>query len=166
MEKNNNIPKDINYNVPDDYFIDFQERLQVQIEFEEVLGSKKEAGFKVPDGYFESFAKKIEVQIKPEPKVVSLYKYKWTYAVASVAAIILFLFLILSKETQITFDSLESDSIVEYLEIDNSLLSEYDLGALLTDEEFDDLSSTIQFEDSDLIDYLDITTDQYDLMIQ
>jgi hypothetical protein len=166
MKKNKDIPKDINYNVPDDYFIDFQERLQVQIELEEILGLKREAGFNVPDGYFDSFAKKIEIQTKPEPKVIALYKHKWTYAIASVAAIILFLFLILPKETQITFDSLESDSIVEYLEIDNSLLSEYDLGALLTDEEFDDLSSTIQFEDSDLIDYLDITTDQYDLMIQ
>ncbi|MEP0264392.1 hypothetical protein [Dokdonia sp.] len=166
MKKNNDIPKDINYNVPDDYFIDFQERLQVQIEFEELLGSKRETGFKVPDGYFDSFANKIEIQTKPEPKVITLYKNKWAYAIAGVAAIVLFLFLILPKETQISFESIENDSIAEYLEIDNSLLSEYDLGALLTDEEFDDLSNTIQFEDSELIDYLDITTDQYDLMIQ
>lgn len=167
MEKDKNIPKNINYNVPEDYFIDFQERLQVQIEFEELVGSKRNTGFKVPDGYFSEFSEKIAQQTKQPTKVVSIHRNKWIYAVASIAAILIIIFkLIPTDATSVTPYDQDSDSIAEYLETNNSILTLYDFEELLTDDDLDDLSLTIELEDTELIDYLDITTDQYDLMIQ
>ncbi len=167
MEKDKNIPKNINYNVPEDYFIDFQERLQVQIEFEELVGPKKEAGFKVPDGYFSEFSEKITQQTKQPTKVISIHRNKWMYAVASIAAILIFIFTLLPTifGGDTPYDP-DSDTIAEYLETNNSILTVYDFEEILTDDELDDLSFTIELEDTELIDYLDITTDQYDLMIQ
>ncbi|MFT5890307.1 MAG: hypothetical protein ACI9Y7_000397 [Dokdonia sp.] len=166
MEDHKDIPKTTNYKVPDDYFIDFQERLQVQIEFEEMVGPNRDAGFTVPEGYFSNFSEKLVQQTQQPTKVVSLFKSKWMYAAASVAAIIILLFALSPSNTLNTFDSLENDTIAAYLETDHSFLSAYDLGELLTDEELDNLSNTIQLEDAEVLEYLDITTDQYDLMTQ
>jgi len=166
MEDSKNISKNNDYKVPENYFINFQERLQVQIEFEEIVGLKKEAGFTVPDDYFSNFSQKVLQQTQQPTKVVSLFKSKWMYAVASIAAILLFIFVLNPFSTTTTFDSLENDTIAAYLETNNSFLSAYDLGELLTDEELENLSNEIQLEDTEVIDYLNTTTDPYDLMIQ
>lgn len=167
MKKDKNIPKNINYNVPNDYFIDFQERLQVQIEFEELVGPKRDSGFKVPDEYFSEFSEKITQQTKQPTKVVSIRRNKWMYAVASIAAILIITLMLIPPDTiGVLPDDPDSDTIAEYLETNNSILTVYDFEEILTDDELDDLSFTIELEDTELIDYLDITTDQYDLMIQ
>lgn len=164
METNKDIPKNTDYQVPEDYFIDFQERLQVQIEFEDIVGTKKASGFIVPEDYFTYFPKKIVLQEQQSTKVVSLFKTKWHYATASIAAIIVLIFMLRSPNTITPFEDLESDTIASYLETDNYLLSAYELGELLTDDELDDLSDNIQLEDTEVLEYLDITTDPYDLM--
>lgn len=164
METNKDIPKNTDYQVPEDYFIDFQERLQVQIEFEDIVGTKKASGFIVPEDYFTYFPKKIVLQEQQSTKVVSLFKTKWRYATASIAAIIVLIFMLRSPNTITPFEDLESDTIASYLETDNYLLSAYELGELLTDDELDDLSDNIQLEDTEVLEYLDITTDPYDLM--
>ncbi|MFC4635610.1 hypothetical protein ACFO3O_16990 [Dokdonia ponticola] len=165
MENPKNIPKGADYKIPENYFIDFQERLHVQIEFEEIVGTKKTTGFTVPKGYFANFPEKVLQQTAKPTKVVSLFKTKWIYAVASVAAILLFLFILEPFDTKYTFDAIENDTIAEYLET-NTVLSAYDVGELLTDEELENISNTIQLEDTEVLDYLDTITDPYDLMIQ
>lgn len=166
MEDPKNISKSNDYKVPEDYFTHLQERIHIQIEFEEIIGVKKETGFIVPDGYFSNFSRKIVQQTQEPTKVISLFKNRWTYSLASVAAILLLLFILNPFSTTTTFDSLEDDAIATYLETNNSYLSAYDLGELLTDEELDTLSEEIQLEDTEVIDYLNATTDPYDLMIQ
>jgi len=168
MENPKNIPKGADYKIPENYFVDFQERLHVQIEFEKIVGIKKATGFTVPEGYFAHFPEKVSQQIKQTThptKVVSLFKTKWIYAVASVAAMLLFLLILEPFDTQYTFDTIENDTIAEYLET-NTVLSSYDVGELLTDEELENISNTIQLEDTEVLDYLDTITDPYDLMIQ
>lgn len=165
METNKDILKNTDYQVPEDYFIDFQERLQAQIEFEDIVGTKNVSGFIVPKDYFTNFPKKVRLQEHASIKVVSLFKTKWIYAAASVAAIIVLLFMLRSSNT-LLIDDLENDTIASYLESENNGLSIYDLEELLTDEELDNLSNTIELEDEELLEYLDITTDPYDLMIQ
>ena len=166
MEKYNNIPENKNYSVPEDYFVDFQERLQVQIEFEELVGPSNASGFVVPDGYFSTVTEEITSKIQKPTKVVTLYTSKWMYAAASIAAIVILVLALRSTNTTGTFEDLESDTIASYLETEDSLLSAYDLGELFTDEELDELSNTIELEDTEVLEYLDITTDPYDLMIQ
>ncbi len=169
MENPKNIPKGADYKIPENYFIDFQERLHVQIEFEEIVGTKKATGFTVPDGYFANFPEKVSQQIKQteQPtKVVSLFKTKWLYAAASVAAIVLLVFILKPFDTTYTFDSIENDTIAEYLETNTVFLSAYDVGELLTDEELENISNTIELEDTEVLDYLETITDPYDLMIQ
>lgn len=167
MENPKNIPKSDTYKVPENYFVNFQERLQVQIEFEEIVGAKKATGFIVPEGYFSNFPEKVLQQTVTPTKVVSLFKPKWIYAVASVAAVALFLFILdpFNKE-EYTFDSIEDDTIAEYLETNTIYLSTYDVGELLTDEELENISNTIQLEDTEVLNYLETITDPYDLMIQ
>jgi len=165
METNKDILKNTDYQGPEDYFIDFQERLQAQIEFEDIVGTKNVSGFIVPEDYFTNFPKKVRLQEHASIKVVSLFKTKWIYAAASVVAIIVLLFMLRSSNT-LLIDDLENDTIASYLESENNGLSIYDLEELLTDEELDNLSNTIELEDEELLEYLDITTDPYDLMIQ
>lgn len=166
MEDPKNISKNNDYKVPEDYFTYLQERIQIQIEFEEIVGVKKGTGFIVPDGYFSNFSEKIVQQTQEPTKVISLFKNRWMYAVASVAAILLLVIILNPFSTTTPFDSLEDDVIASYLETNNSYLSVYDLGELLTDEELKTLSEEIQLEDTEVIDYLNTTTDPYDLMIQ
>lgn len=166
MENPKNIPKGTDYKVPENYFIDFQERLKVQIEFEEMVGAKTATGFTVPNGYFANFPEKVLQQTEQPTKVVSLFKTKWLFAAASVAAIVLLLFILKPFNTEYSFDSIENDTIAEYLETNTVFLSAYDVGELLTDEELENLSNTIELEETEVLDYLETITDPYDLMIQ
>ncbi len=164
MEKDNNINKP-EYSIPNDYFVSFQDRLATQIAFEELVGTSKSAGFIVPDGYFDTLPTRI-ITNTTTSKVVQLSKAKWYYAVASIAAILAVLFFVIpSSISSTSFEDLESNSITTYLELEDSSLSEYDLGSLLSDDELNNLSESITLEDTELIEYLNTTTDSYDLMI-
>lgn len=168
MEEDNNISKKTEYSIPNDYFVSFQDRLATQIAFEELVGTTKESGFKIPDDYFDTLPEKIKTTIYTDTvKVVQISNVKWWYAVASIAAILAILFFVIpSSVTSTSFEDLESNSITTYLELEDSSLSEYDLGALLSDEELNNLSESTTVEDAELIEYLNTTADPYDLMIQ
>ena len=47
------------YQLPSGYFEDFQSRLQVQIELEELLGKANKGGYMVPEDYFDTLALKL-----------------------------------------------------------------------------------------------------------
>ena len=115
-KKLNNIKKS-GFKTPDDYFVNFDERLLNQVDLSEKLDN---SGFKVPDSYFKEFDERMFKRLnenKDTPKVISLIKWKKAVYAAAAAACLLLLFnLFYPKQANLAFDDLETASIVNYVE--------------------------------------------------
>jgi len=115
MKEKNNIPKSNGFKVPKNYLKDFTIVIPSS-ENNSALPEKKDSGFKTPASYFEDF--KVEIPQK-ETKVIPLYKKKFFTAIASAAAVIVFIILIYKNDQTSIINSSRSLStlaIEKYLE--------------------------------------------------
>ncbi len=156
MNKENKHNKDLGFQVPQDFFKNFEESMLTQLILDEKLG--KETGFQVPDDYFES----LEKQLLPvrESKVVSLndrFDYKNVlYPILAIAAV---LAIIMTMNTgnsgSLDFASLETSELEEYLVDEASLYDESTIEILFADNDMlDNMSFSDGIDDDDLYDYL------------
>lgn len=156
MNKENKHNKDLGFQVPQDFFKNFEESMLTQLILDEKLG--KETGFQVPDDYFES----LEKQLLPvrESKVVSLndrFDYKNVlYPILAIAAV---LAIIMTMNTgnsgPLDFASLETSELEEYLVDEASLYDESTIEILFADNDMlDNMSFSDGIDDDDLYDYL------------
>lgn len=92
MEKENKHNKDLGFQVPQDFFKNFEENMMTQWNLEDKLG--KETGFEVPDGYFESLEEQLlpvvddKVRKLPNRSNITTFLYP-VLAIAAMLAIVL-----------------------------------------------------------------------------
>ncbi|MDM1398510.1 hypothetical protein QK342_10265 [Myroides odoratimimus] len=111
--------------------------------------------FKVPEDYFANLESRvlanIDSSITPTPKIVPLYKnrYIWTTAAAAIALLfgIKFFF---SPDS----NSLNKDSIENYLEYNQSFSLNNDIINALDEEDFNDLKDNIEIKQSQIDHYV------------
>jgi len=162
MKEKNYIPKSNGFKIPKNYLEDFSVVIS-QTETPSALINQKDHGFKTPASYFENF--KVEIP-QQETKVIPLYKKKIFTAVASVAAVIVFIILIYKNDQTSIISSnknLSTLAIEKYLE-----QSDFDF----ENDEFyfnSNQNSTIQTElknvDNDaILEYLANNTDMATLL--
>lgn len=153
------------YQLPTTYFEEFQERLQTQLELEKLLGSNK-SGFLVPEHYFDTLLQKL-TQIPSHhksPKVVPINKKKWQ--TISIAAAITILFGLFIGNTFTTSDTLETEVLTAYLDIESTTLHTEDILALLSEEELNTMILTDATDSEDeILDYLETYSNSYELIL-
>ena len=168
--KNNNLHniKSSGFKTPDKYFESFDEILFAKLKDEDNLEINKSTGFKVPNDYFETVDDKIlkAINNKEETKVISLFSWrKVAYASAVAASLILMFNIVFNSSEKLTFDSLETASIENYLAEED--FTSYELATLLTEDELNSEAfiNTNITEDS-LEDYLLNNANIEDLLIE
>ncbi len=154
------------FKTPGRYFEGFTDKLLDKIAQEDLNLPEKE-GFAVPTGYFEKLDKEIVNKLSEEkqPKVIQLRSYKkYYYAVASVAAVLLLIFVIpWNSNRALTFDDLAKTEIEAYFENTDLELSSYELAEALPVEDLqveDFLENTV--DEENIMDYLDENLDNFD----
>ncbi|KEZ93685.1 hypothetical protein [Nonlabens ulvanivorans] len=143
MEKENKHNKDLGFQVPQDFFKNFEEDMMTQLNLEDKLG--KETGFEVPDGYFETLEEQLlpvvddKVRQLPKKSNVTTFLYP-VLAIAAMLAIVL------------TLNS--GNESVDIASVDTSVLEDY-----LIEESFlyDDATVDILFADNDILDNISLT---------
>jgi hypothetical protein len=172
-ESDINKPK---FQLPDNYFEQFGEELQAQIALEKALGGKVSTGFSTPEAYFENRTWRVTpfsnaaVHEKGEKssKVISMFTRKtlWSgLSIAAVAIIVVSLMNPISDPT--TFDSLDLADIENYMNNEDVAFTTDELAVLLSDEAMNTLTENNAFlDDEQLIDYLEESTDMYQISIE
>jgi len=152
MENNNlNKIKNSGFTAPKDYFKNFEDTIMSHAKLKDSISN---SGFEVPDGYFENLEDSImqKVSERDTTKVIPLFTRRNLIYISGVAAAILLFFNLSIFNNDITFDSLDIETVENYI-IDEGINS-YEIAALLTEEDL---------LDSDFVenDYSDETIETY-----
>lgn len=123
------------FKTPEDYFENFEARLFSNAELNEPKLVTSQSGFLTPDNYFDNLEVKVLSNIENKPsKVISIFRNHWTTASVAVAAsITLLLFLFSNNAEEVSFNSVETVSIENY--ILNTDITANDISQFLTDED-------------------------------
>jgi hypothetical protein len=167
MKLNLNNLKKTGFNTPDNYFDAVEDKIMNAIKQENNGNLSKETGFKTPDNYFDAIEDAIikKVETKNIPKVIKLFTRKNLLYASSIAAAILLLFNLSIFEKEVTWDSLDTLTVENYI-IEEGIDS-YELAALFTDDDFSDADFIEQnITDEDLENYLLNNLDIEELVIE
>jgi hypothetical protein len=165
-EKKLDIINTSGFKVPKDYFSQVEEHILSEVHLKNTLDT---SGFDVPDSYFETLEHNIFQKLEEEHhvKVINLFSWKKAiYTSAAIAACLVLMFTVsYNTSEELTFDSLETASIENYLEQED--YTSYELASLLTDDELDINNFTdIEISEDSLEDYLLDQSDIEDLITQ
>ena len=158
--------KQTGFKTPDTYFESFDDILLNQLKLDTHLNDKIASGFKVPEGYFETFDATVLKQLqKDEPKIITLSFWKKVAFVSGIAASLAILLTVFNTSEDVTFESLETASIENYIYEEH--MNSYDIASFLTE---DDLVIenfiTTPISDESLESYLLDNTTIENLMIE
>lgn len=107
--------KGTGFNVPDNYFEEFEKSIFSQANLKDLV---VDSGLKEPEGYFDNLEEQIlsKVSTKKETKVIGLFTKKTLFYASSVAAAIVLLFSLTFKNLNtISFDSLDIETVNNYI---------------------------------------------------
>lgn len=160
MKKHNlkNI-KHSGFKIPEDYFEKFEASVLNQ---DRIMSTHN--GFKVPEGYFETIEDTIINKAnQKESKVIQLFSRKAIIASLSIAASILLLFNLSIFEKQITLDSLDYETLENF--VLNQELESSDIANLITNtEQLANISIAESVSDTLLENYLLNIEDEEDFL--
>ena len=166
MKKKNQHTQPNEFKLPQGYFKSFEKELFEHIELEKeipILSSiDKSNSFKLPEGYFETLDQKIEgrtqeVTKQKNTKTISLISRSNLIYISGIAAMIAIVLGITfyEKQNPLSLDSLEINTIAEYIEEGNIEFNTEDIAAILDENSIDDeLFESEEFSDEELIQYL------------
>lgn len=158
--------KQTGFKTPDAYFESFDELLLNQLTVDNHLKGETTAGFKTPEGYFESFDATVLKQLqKEEPKVITLSLWKKVAFVSGIAASLAILLTVFNTNEDVTFESLETASIENYIYEEH--MNTYDIASFVNEEDLViENFVTTPISDESLESYLLDNTTIENLMIE
>lgn len=154
------------FKTPENYFVSFEDKLFANIETNKLSKQTHASGYTTPNNYFESVESKVVSQsIKKQPKVISIFKNRWTISSVAVAAsVTIVLFLFFNQPDDLSFNDLEMAAIENY--ILNSDISAGEISQFLNDEDFNNsLTDHSILTEDNLENYLINNTNLEDLLI-
>lgn len=136
--------------VPENYFEDMEASILSQVKLNDNV---KSPGFTAPETYFDTLEDKIlnKIPTKKESRIIALFNKKTILYASSIAAAIALFFSLYTSEESITFDSLDTEIVDNYI---------------LNETEFTELASLFveaELNETSFIDYnlSDDTLDSY-----
>lgn len=162
MKKTN---KNNPFKTPESYFDNFTEDLLDKLN-EEKLDLPETDDFLVPEDYFDGLHKNIQQKLNTqESKVVQLHPYRKYYITAASAAAVVLIFFGLNWNSteEPSFDDVANADIEAYFETNELGLTIYEIAEVLpVDElEINDILEN-QFDEKDVIDYLNENIDDFE----
>ncbi len=167
MKLNLNNIKKAGFKTPENYFDAVEDNIMNAIKQENNLNLSKETGFKTPENYFDAFEDVVinKIETKNTPKVITLFSKRNLLYASSIAAAVLLLFNLSIFNKEVTWDSLDTLTVENYI-IDEGIDS-YELAALLTDDDFSETDFLEQnITDETLENYLLDNLDLEELIIE
>ena len=135
------------FQIPQNYFEDFEQRLQAELKFQQLFPTKGD-GFTVPNGYFEEVELRLIKNAVTPSRVINHNFKAFTAAVVTIAAVIALLFYVVNPvNTNSDFDGLSLTNLENYLD-DQDRLQDYSSYEELTSIE----ANTSFFDDQTLSD--------------
>lgn len=174
MEKNKSYNQKSGFNVPENYFEEFEDNMLVSIKEERgiMYDLKKDSGFTMPNDYFESFEEKvfskIEEPVKKE-KVISIFSRRKLYAAAAVAAVFIGIIstLLFEPTPQQTFNSLEISGMEDYIDSGFMEIEYHDISSFIYEEGYVlDNFNDYKVSDDAVFDYLNENIEDPSLLIE
>ena len=148
---------------PKDYLENLEDRFMAEIKLSE---AKNNSGFKAPNGYFDTLENKIldKVSEKEPTKVIPLFNKENLIYISSIAAAVLLLFNLSIFETKVSsWDSLDADTVENYILDEN--VGTYEIAALLLENDLpEETFNNIEFTDEAMEGYFLENTSAEDLM--
>ncbi len=149
------------FNVPEDYFRNFDEKLMNRLDERKMGLQKRNTGFSIPEDYFNLLEDKvIQKSLENETKVVRLFKKEYYFYAAAVAAIFILMlgnFFKTDQEQTLGWDDIEISAMenyiddgyeMGYIDLNSSEYSDYifEDGKLIDDSDFSSVNSEAAFE--------------------
>ncbi|MEM6686861.1 MAG: hypothetical protein AAF617_13840, partial [Bacteroidota bacterium] len=166
--------KNTGFNTPKAYFDSFEDRLFERMQTASLI--PKDTGFTAPDAYFDTLEDTLSKQLfdtKTETKVIPLQRkrnYINYISYAAAACFVLFLaitFMNTSEEDTISINEVASTEINEFIENDLIALNNYELMTVYEEENIEiNTIFEVDLNETETIDYLENTTDPYDLFLE
>ncbi len=124
--------KETGFKVPDDYFNSLEDRIISDIKLKKISG---DSGFKLPEDYFNTLEDSItdKISTSTPTKVIPLFRKRTVIYMSSIAAAVLILFNLSIFENKLTFDSLDFETVENY--IINENIGSYEIATLLSDDD-------------------------------
>ena len=134
--KNKNLHKikTTGFKTPDAYFESFDKNLINKLKEQTKFDKLESSGFEVPIDYFKNIEETILAKVSKSkgPKVISLFTKRNIIYVSSIAAAVLLLFNLSIFKSNLSFDSLDSETVENYMI--NEDISFYEIASLLPEE--------------------------------
>ncbi|WP_204346007.1 hypothetical protein [Psychroserpens algicola] len=152
------------FKTPKDYFSQVEEQILNEVHLKKKVET---SGFDLPESYFESLEDRIldRIETKDDAKVISIFNWKKVIYTSAVAASIILIFNLFYSSETITWESIETASIENYIEQED--YTGYELASLLTEDELNKANFIDnQIPESSLENYLIETIEIEDLILE
>ena len=139
------------YKTPDTYFESIEDLVVTKIK---VGIFQKETSRSVPESYFETLEDTVFNRIKETSKVSTLKKLSKYVAPIAIAASFLIIFILNSTSNNITFETLATSEIEEFIENGNINYDAESLASIFPEVTLEETNYISALSDSDVLNYL------------
>lgn len=142
------------FKTPDNYFDDIQNKV-----INTIKSDQNETTFSIPKDYFDGIEDAVFEKINTSTKIID-FKSRFIKAflpIAAAASLLLFITLQVFNKTESVdlFAKMELTEFDNWIENGNMDVSSYEIAAVYQDIDFEELDLNQQYNDENLIDYLD-----------
>ena len=142
-----------NFKAPNNYFDTIEEITITKLKAE-VIQTKEKS--QLPDGYFDTFEDLVLTKIKKNEKVISIKRIAKYFAPLAIAASLLLIFVLKTNQKTVTFDSLATTEIEQFVESGLIDINIENLAIAFSDVEFPTKNITTSISDEEVLAYLTI----------
>jgi len=158
----------VDFSLPENYFSDFNQRLERKIEISEAI--PKSTGFIVPSGYLDEFDNRLWSKLNKTNSVNKTGKVRLLYAIGSIAAILILGFIIIKPGNTYATDQSEeltTFDVNSYIDDGFMNLSTYDIIETFEGVSLDEIEIADPIPREEIIEYLNQNNiDNYTLTVE
>lgn len=141
------------YKTPQSYFDNIEEITITKLKAEVLLNKNSS---KLPDGYFDTLEDLVITKIKKEQKFIKIKRITKYVAPLAIAASLLLIFVLNTAKKSVTFDSLATTEIEQFVESGMIDINMENLATVFTDFEYPSENFTTSITDEEVLEYLTI----------
>lgn len=141
------------FKTPLNYFDNFEEITLTKLKAEVLQNTNTS---KLPDDYFDTLENLVLTRIKKEQKVITIKRISKYVAPLAIAASLLLIFVLNTAKKSVTFDSLATTEIEQFVESGMIDINMENLAAVFTDFEYPVENLTNSITDEEVLEYLTI----------
>lgn len=140
-----------NFKTPNNYFDSLEDVVITKLKAQTF---KTEKNNTIPENYFDNLEENVLSKLKSQSKIITLKKTTKYVAPLAIAASFLLIFLLNNNSKDISFESITSSEIEEFIENGSINFDAESLTLVFPDVELDDSNFISSISDSEVLDYL------------